>query len=189
MSSLTMSDTAPLGCDYGAGFNQTRRKNASSFNWLPTTNQNNVVCDQGQLINSAFSGSRRKDGKNIFSIDKCLDCVSLFLFQNACTVNVYMDSNLYMSALQRQPCLLKTNSTCVLMTWLITLLLIICPSSYKALLDNFIGPDIISPQWSNARPNFPTSNVVGGAKFGVVSRLLHLYSAFLLIEHSKRLTC
>src|SRR4029434_193463 len=49
-----------------------------------------------------------------------------------------MDSNLYISALQRQPCLLKTNSTCVL----ITLLLIICPSSYKARLDNLIGPAI-----------------------------------------------
>src|SRR4029434_11223562 len=51
-----------------------------------------------------------------------------------------MDSNLYISALQRQPCLLKTNSTRVLVTCLITLLLIICPSSYKAGLDNLIGP-------------------------------------------------
>ena len=50
-----------------------------------------------------------------------------------------MDSNLYISALQRQPCLLKTNSTRVLLTWLITLLLIICPSSYKARPDNLIG--------------------------------------------------
>src|SRR4029434_11239582 len=85
-----------------------------------------------------------------------------------------MDSNLYISALQRQPCLLKMNSTRVLVTWLISLGLIICPSSYKARLDNLIGnfcPKIISPQWSNARPNFPTSNVVGGAKFGLVSRL------------------
>ena len=87
-----------------------------------------------------------------------------------------MDSNLYISALQRQPCLLKTNSTCVLVTWLVTLLLIICPSSYKARLNNLIGtadfePQIISPQWSNARPNFPTKNFVGGAKFGLVSRL------------------
>src|SRR4029434_600467 len=49
-----------------------------------------------------------------------------------------MDSNLYISALQRQPCLLKTNSTRVL----ITLLLIICPSPYKARLDNLIGPAI-----------------------------------------------
>src|SRR4029434_1809415 len=45
-----------------------------------------------------------------------------------------MDTNLYISALQRQPCLLKTNSTRVLVTWLITLRLIICPSSYKARL-------------------------------------------------------
>ena len=88
-----------------------------------------------------------------------------------------MDSNLYISALQRQPCLLKTNSTRVLVTWLVTLLLIICPSSYKARLNNLIGtadiePQIISPQWSNARPNFPTKKCVGGAKFGLVSRLV-----------------
>src|SRR4029434_4146180 len=50
-----------------------------------------------------------------------------------------MDSNLYISALQRQPCLLKTNSTHVLVTWLITLRLIICPSSYKDRPDNLIG--------------------------------------------------
>src|SRR4029434_4293106 len=90
-----------------------------------------------------------------------------------------MDSNIYISALQRQPCLLKTNSTRVLVTWLITLRLIICPSSYKARPDNFIGKHsfrsgIISPQRSNARPNFQTSNVVGGAKFGLVSRLVSL---------------
>src|SRR4029434_1032336 len=87
-----------------------------------------------------------------------------------------MDSNLYISALQRQPCLLKTNSTRVLVTWLATFLLIICPSSYKARLNNLIGtpdiePLIISHQWSNARPNFPTKKIVGGAKFGLVSRL------------------
>ena len=87
-----------------------------------------------------------------------------------------MDLNLYISALQRQPCLLKTNSTRVLVTWLVTLLLIICPSSYKARLNNLIGtadiePQIISPQWSNARPNFPTKTFVGGAKFCLVSRL------------------
>src|SRR4029434_3573154 len=63
-----------------------------------------------------------------------------------------------------------------LVTWLITLLLIICPSSYKARPDNLIGQysfwsGIIPPQQSNARPNFPTSNIVGGAKFGLVSRL------------------
>src|SRR4029434_5639955 len=87
-----------------------------------------------------------------------------------------MDSNLYISVLQRQPCLLKTNSTRVLVTWLITLRLIICPSSYKARPDNLIGtadiePQIISPQWSNVRANFPTKKCVGGAKFGLVSRL------------------
>src|SRR4029434_9976697 len=85
--------------------------------------------------------------------------------------------HIYISALQRQPCLLKTNSTRVLVTWLVTLLLIICPSSYKARLNNLIGtadiePQINSPQWSNARPNFPTKNFVGGAKFGLVSRLV-----------------
>src|SRR4029434_8476076 len=87
-----------------------------------------------------------------------------------------MDSNLYISALQRQPCLLKKNSNLVFVTWLVTLLLIICPSSYKARLNNLFGtadiePQIISPQWSNARPNFPTKKCVGGAKFGLVSRL------------------
>src|SRR4029434_4136692 len=87
-----------------------------------------------------------------------------------------MDSNLYISALQRQPCLLKTNSTRVLVTWLVTLLLIISPSSYKARLNNLIGtadiePQIISPQWSNARPNCPTKKCVGGSKFSLVSRL------------------
>ena len=65
----------------------------------------------------------------------------------------------------------RTSSLRSLVTWLITLLLIICPSSYKARPDNLIGPNsfcsgIVSPQRSNARPNFPTSNVVGGAKFG-----------------------
>src|SRR4029434_6383940 len=83
-----------------------------------------------------------------------------------------MDSNLYISALQRQPCLLKTNSTRVLVMWLVALLLIICPSSYKARLNNLIGTANICPQWSNARPNFPTKKCVGGAKFGLVSRLL-----------------
>src|SRR4029434_8213524 len=81
-----------------------------------------------------------------------------------------MDSNHHISALQRQPCLLKTNSTRVLVTWLITLRLIICPSLYKARPDNLICKlsfrSAIFPQQSNARPNFKTSNVVGGAKFG-----------------------
>src|SRR4029434_4965350 len=97
-----------------------------------------------------------------------------------------MDSNLYISALQRQPCLLKTNSTRVLVTWFVTLVLIICPSSYKARLNNFIGtadiePQIISPQWSNARPNFPTKKNVDGGKFGLVSRLPQL-----CIRHSNQ---
>src|SRR4029434_4537405 len=87
-----------------------------------------------------------------------------------------MDSNLYISALQRQPCLLKTNSTRVVVTWSVTLLWIICPSSYKPRLNNLIGtadiePQIISPQWSNARPNFPTKKIVGGTEFCLVSRL------------------
>src|SRR4029434_3696551 len=121
-----------------------------------------LSCHRGQLINSIFTESRRKDGKNIFSIDKCLDHVSLFLFQNECAVNVFDRKRI-------QP---KRS----LVTWLIMLRLIICPSSYKARLDKLIGQNsfwsgIISPQQSNARPNFHTSNVVGGAKFGLVSRL------------------
>ena len=64
-----------------------------------------------------------------------------------------------------------------LVTWLIMLLLIICPSSYKTRPDNLIGlysfwSGIIPSQWSNARPNFPTKKCVGGAKFGLVSRLV-----------------
>ena len=59
---------------------------------------------------------------------------------------------------------------CSLVTWLITLLLIICPSLYKARPDNFIGPnssclDIVFPQPRFPRPNFPTL-FVGGAKLG-----------------------
>src|SRR4029434_7290391 len=96
---------------------------------------------------------------------------------NVLSMSSKTDSNLYISALQRQPCLLKTNSTRVLVTWLVTLLLIICLSSHKARLNNLIGtadiePQLISPQSSNARPNFPTKKCVGGAKFGLVSRLL-----------------
>ena len=50
-----------------------------------------------------------------------------------------------------------------LVTWLITLLLIICPSSYKARPDNLIGlvrfgSAIIFPQRSDARPNFHNKN-------------------------------
>src|SRR4029434_4460402 len=60
-----------------------------------------------------------------------------------------------------------------LVTWLITLGLIICPSSYKARPDNLIGlylltdfcEEIISPQRSDTRPNFPTKSFVGVAKF------------------------
>ena len=33
-SRQNMSDTAPLGCDYGACFNQTREENASALNWI-----------------------------------------------------------------------------------------------------------------------------------------------------------
>src|SRR4029434_1209583 len=102
-----------------------------------------------------------------------------------------MDSNLYISALQRQPCLLKTNSTSVLMTWLITLLLIIRASSYKDRLNNLIGtanicPQIISPQWSNAKPNFPTKKCVGGAKFGLVSRLVQSHLCFKNHQSNKQ---
>src|SRR4029434_1881934 len=72
-------------------------------------------------------------------------------------------------------------------TWLVTLLLIICPSSYKARPDNLIGTNssgagIIPPQRSNARPNFPTSNVVGGARFSWHARY-DLSAAFDTIDH------
>src|SRR4029434_4677960 len=74
-------------------------------------------------------------------------------------------------------CCKRIQTKRLFVTWLVTLLLIICPSSYKARLNNLIGtahicPQIISPQWSNARPNFPTKKCVGGAKFGLVSRLV-----------------
>src|SRR4029434_6602947 len=65
---------------------------------------------------------------------------------NVLSMSSKTDSNFHISALQWQPCLLKTNSTRVLVTWLITLLLIICPSSYKAHLDNLIGPTISMPE-------------------------------------------
>src|SRR4029434_7236140 len=48
------------------------------------------VDHRGQLINFTFTGSRRKDVKNIFSIDKCLDGVSLFIFQHECAVDVFL---------------------------------------------------------------------------------------------------
>src|SRR4029434_8140805 len=55
---------------------------------------------RGQLINTIFTESCRKDGKNIFSIDKCLDRVSLFLFQNECAVDVFshISINTYLSS-------------------------------------------------------------------------------------------
>ena len=73
-------------------------------------------------------------------------------------------------------CCKRIQTKRLFVTWLVTLLLIICPSSYKARLNNLIGtanicPQIISLQWNNARPNFPTKKIVGGAKFGLVSRL------------------
>ena len=53
-----------------------------------------------------------------------------------------------------------------LVTWMITLPLLICPSSYKARPDNLIGPNnfcsgIIAPQRSESRPNFPTKKYCG----------------------------
>src|SRR4029434_11031566 len=56
---------------------------------------------------------------------------------NALSMSSKTSLSTHISALQRQPCLLKTISTQV--TWLITLRLIICPSSYKARPDNLIG--------------------------------------------------
>src|SRR4029434_10534267 len=78
--------------------------------------------------------------------------------------------NLHISALQREPCLLKTNSTQALFGDRIK----------PALTIDWYGnvcPQIISPQWSNARPNFPTKKCVGGAKFRLVSRLVHRVSS------------
>ena len=48
-----------------------------------------------------------------------------------------------------------------LVTWMITLPLLICPSLYKARPGNLIGPNyfcsgIIAPQRIESRPNFPT---------------------------------
>src|SRR4029434_7512657 len=75
--------------------------------------------------------------------------------------------NLHISALQRQPCLLKTNSTQALFGDVVDYVTV----DHLSIIDNLIGLNsfwsgIIPPQWSNARPNFPTSNVVGGARFG-----------------------
>jgi len=58
-----------------------------------------------------------------------------------------------------------------LVIWMITLRLIICPSSYKTHPDNLIGPNsfgsgILASQRIKSRPNFPTSNVVGGLSSG-----------------------
>src|SRR4029434_4964954 len=61
---------------------------------------------------------------------------------NALSMSSKTSLSTHISALQRQPCLLKTISTQV--TWLITLRLIICPSSYKARPDNLIGLSISS---------------------------------------------
>src|SRR4029434_2549227 len=57
-------------------------------------------------------------------------------------------------------CLKRIHPKSSLVTWLITLLLIICPSSYKARPDNLIGTNssgagIIPTQRSNASTNFP----------------------------------
>src|SRR4029434_10873253 len=56
---------------------------------------------------------------------------------NALSMSSKTSLSTHISALQWQPCLLKTNSTQV--TWLITLRLIICPSSFNARPDNLIG--------------------------------------------------
>src|SRR4029434_8143668 len=69
--------------------------------------------------------------------------------------------------LQRQPCLLKTISPQKLFGDVVDYVTV----DHLSIIDNLIGLNsfwsgIIPPQWSNARPNFPTSNVVGGARFG-----------------------
>ena len=97
---------------------------------------------------------------------------------NALSMSSKTDSNLQISALQRQPCLLKTNSTQTLWWrgWLrygwSSVHHRVKPALTIWLVWSSFWSGIISPQWSNARPNFPTSNVVGGAKFGLVSRLM-----------------
>ena len=92
------------------------------------------------------------------------------------------DLNLQISALQRQPCLLKTNSTQMLWWrgWLRYGWSSVHHRIKPALtiwlvwwLWSGFWSGIISPQRSNARPNFPTSNVVGGAKFVLAPRLMN----------------
>ena len=74
--------------------------------------------------------------------------------------------SLHISALQRQACLV---------TWLITLLLIICPSSYKARPDNLIGPNcfgsgIIFPQRMPDRTSRPKILWAGLNSSGIQAR-------------------
>src|SRR4029434_5302632 len=87
------------------------------------------------------------------------------------SIHVYMYISMFQLSSGRHVFFKQIQPKRSLVTWLITLLLIICPSSYKARPDNLISPNsfcsgIVSPQRSNAGPNFLTSNVVGGAKFG-----------------------
>src|SRR4029434_10461606 len=88
-----------------------------------------------------------------------------------------MDLNHHISALQRQPCLLKTNSPQKLFGVVVDYVTVdhlsLMDKSRPVQFDGYgnVCPQIISPQWSNARPNFPTKKCVGGAKFGLGSRL------------------
>src|SRR4029434_2890291 len=64
---------------------------------------------------------------------------------NVLSMSFKTDSNLHILALQRQPCLLKTNSLQKLFGDVVDYVtLIICPSSYKARPDNLIGLSISS---------------------------------------------
>jgi len=64
--------------------------------------------------------------KNI--LDKCIDRGFLFLFEIECTVDIFYKF-----------CCKQVHPKRSLVVWMITLLLIICPSSYKAHPDNLIG--------------------------------------------------
>src|SRR4029434_4582157 len=66
---------------------------------------------RGQLINIIFTESRRKDGKTYFrSTNALIAFLCSSLKMNVLSMSSKTDSNFHISALQRQPCLLKTNS-------------------------------------------------------------------------------
>ena len=148
----------------------------------PTTNQSNR--DRHDRSCESKAGFDRAKAEAAVSVScgqmwQCLytrDRGSLFLFQNECAVRIFYnrrDGGMYTSQFSSGShlCCKQIQPKRSLVTWLITLLLIICPSSYKARPDNLIGPNCsgssaVDPQRIKSRPNLPTSNAVGGAKFG-----------------------